>query len=82
MAEVNDAEFLKQLDPALRAEVADHFRTTLFRNWDLALIAKPGFLTNITVRMKREVKFPGEYVSFFSFFILSLVSLSSLSLSL
>ncbi len=54
--QAEDAELLKDLTPSLRAEVAEHFRDTLLRKWDLAQQCERVFLTALVMRLKRELK--------------------------
>ncbi len=61
--EGTDFDALSELTPALRQEVAQHMRHTVLRNFGLAAIVDKQFLTALVLRLKRERRSQGEYLS-------------------
>ena len=58
-----DSYMLSQLPPALQFKICRVYRDTLFTNWRLAQIVDTLFLTSLVMRMRRETRYPGEYIA-------------------
>jgi hypothetical protein len=59
----NDKHVIDMLSPAMRLTLGAHFRRTIFKNWCLPQICDDFFVTAIIARMKRETRYPGEYIA-------------------
>jgi hypothetical protein len=59
----NDAVAIGKLPPALRAKLGAHFRSTVLKHWGLPQICDDYFVAAILMRMKRERRYPGDYVA-------------------
>ena len=61
--EGSDGDLMLDLSPDLRSQLAIHFRETILRNWGLPRICSVAFLIALILRLKRETKYPQEYVT-------------------
>ena len=59
----NDKVVLDMLSSGLRLRLSAQLRKTLFKNWELMQICDDAFVAAVAMRMKRESRYPGQYIA-------------------